>query len=187
MNTSVSAKLTPIPDPATKAFAPANYNLATIQGGAEVMFELVPLLGRKDFETAWLRMCRIGNAPAEVWDKDKVTGTEGADASYVVPGQSGPRLAAYAYAKTKDAAFADKAISGLLSIGGGIATPHLVSGADSLNPVQEDIWISTNSASQTGLQTIEILELCGDHLPTAAAVRTRPQFRRRRSGPPTQR
>ena len=42
-----TGKLTPIPDPTTKALAPMNYNLATIQGGAEVMFELVPLLGAR--------------------------------------------------------------------------------------------------------------------------------------------
>lgn len=174
-----TGKLTPIPDPATKVFAPANYNLATIQGGAEVMFELVPLLERRDFEAAWLRMCRIGNAPAEVWEKDKTSGAEGADASYVVPGQSGPRLAAYAYWKTKNEAFAKHAVAGMLSMGSGIAMPHTVSGPESLNPVEEDIWISTNSASQTGLQTIEILELCSDQLPTAAAVRTRPAWQRR--------
>jgi hypothetical protein len=180
---NATGKLTPIPNPVTKALVPANYNLATIQGGAEVMFELVPLLGRKDFETAWLRLCRIGNAPASVWDKDKITGNEGADAQYVPPGQSGPRLAAYAYSKTKDVAFAKKAISGLLSMGGGIAHPHLVTGPDSLNPVEEDIWMSTNVASQTGLQTIEILTLCGDQLPTAKAVWTpyweQPWFRKR--------
>lgn len=82
---NASGKLTAIPDPATRALVPVKYNLATIQGGAEVMFELVPLLGRKDFEQSWLRMCRIGNAPADVWTKDKMSGNEGADASYVVP------------------------------------------------------------------------------------------------------
>ncbi|MFZ0338154.1 MAG: hypothetical protein WAL45_08995 [Terracidiphilus sp.] len=179
---NATGKLTPIPDPATKTFAPANYNLATIQGGAEVMFELVPLLGRNDFAAVWLRMCRIGIAPAEVWQKDNVTGNEGADASYVIPGQSGPRLAAWAYAKTGDKAFALKAIAGLLSQGGGIATPHIVFGADSLHPVGEDPRINTNEASQTGLQAIEILELCKDQLPTEAAVRT-PRFPRTRPAP----
>lgn len=176
---NATGKLTAIPDPVTKALVPVNYNLATIQGGAEVMFELVPLLGRKDFEQCWLRLCRIGNAPASVWDQDKISGNEGADASYVVPGQSGPRLAAYAYAKTRNAAFSRKAIADLLSLNGGIAEPHVVSGPDSLNPVEEDIWMSTNDASQTGLQTIEILELCKDQLPTAAAIRTPRRFRRR--------
>jgi hypothetical protein len=176
---NATGKLTAIPDPVTKALAPDNYNLATIQGGAEVMFELVPLLGRKDFETAWLRMCRIGVAPAEVWEKDRTTGNEGADAQFVIPGQSGPRLAAYAYAKTGNKAFAEKAISELLTQGGGVAESRVVSGPDSLNPVEEDVRINTNEASQTGLQVIEILELCKDQLPTAAAVWTRrfPRFR----------
>ena len=177
-----TGKLTPIPDPVTKSFAPANYNLATIQGGAEVMFELVPLLGRNDFAAAWLRMCRIGVAPAEVWQKDQTTGDEGADASFVIPGQSGPRLAAWAYAKTSNKAFAKKAIASLLSQGGGIVNPHLVSGADSLNPVAEDPRINTNEASQTGLQAIEILELCKDQLPTETAVWT-PRFGRPRQAP----
>ena len=180
---NVTGKLTADPDPKTKALAPMNYNLATIQGGAEVMFELVPLLGRKDFENAWLQMCRIGNARADVYDKDKTTGNEGADASLVVPGQSAPRLAAYAYAKTKNKAFAEKAIAGLLGQGAGIANPHMVSGADSLRPVEEDPRMSTNEAAQTGLQAIEILELCKDQLPTEAAVRTVREFRGR-PGPP---
>ena len=111
-----------------------NYNLATIQGGAEVMFELVPLLGRKDFEAAWLRNCRIGRAPADVYAKDMKTGNEGADAAYVLTGQAGPRVAAYAYAKTGDKAFAEKAINMLLEQRAGIATPHILSGANALNP-----------------------------------------------------
>jgi hypothetical protein len=174
---NATGKLTPIPNPDTKAFIPVDYNLATIQGGAEVMFELVPLLGRKDFETAWLQFCRIGNAPAEVLTKDKTTGTEGADASFVFPRQTGPRLAAYAYARTKNVAFAQKAIASLLAQGAGIVNAHIVSGPDSLNPVHEDARIMTNEAAQTGLSTIETLELCKDQLPTAAAVRPARVFR----------
>jgi len=168
---NATGKLIAIPDPTTKTLAPVNYNLATIQGGAEVMFELVPLLGRKDFETAWLRMCRIGNAPAEVYSRDKTTGNEGADARFVAFGQSGPRLAAYAYAKTKNVAFAKKAITTMLAQGASIANSHLVTGADTLHPVEEDAWISTNEAAQTGLSIIEILELCKDQLPIEAPVR----------------
>jgi len=175
---NATGKLTAIPDPATRALVPVNYNLATIQGGAEVMFELVPLLGRKDFETAWLQLCRIGVAPAEIMTRDRSSGNEGADASFVIPGQSGPRLAAYAYAKTKNPAFAQKAISGVLAQGAGIANPHIVSGPDSLNPVHEDARIMTNEASQTGLSIIEILELCKDQLPTAVPVRPVREFRR---------
>jgi hypothetical protein len=162
---------------------PANYNLATIQGGGEVMFELVPLLGRKDFEAAWLELCRLGIAPPEVWDKDQTTHDEGADAQYVPPGQSGARLAAYAYAKTGNVAFARKAIATLLSQGGGIANVHMVSGPDSLRPVEEDSRMSTNEASQTSLQCIEVLELCKDQLPTEAAVRTVREFRGQPAAP----
>jgi len=174
-----TGKLTPIPNPQTHALVPANYNLATIQGGGEVMFELVPLLGRKDFAAAWLEMCRLGIAPPEIWDKDRTTHDEGADASYVPPGQSGPRLAAYAYAKTGNVAYAKKAIAMLLAQGGGVASPHTVTGADSLRPVEEDARVSTNEASQTALQSIEVLELCKDQLPTEAAVRTVREFRGR--------
>jgi hypothetical protein len=173
---NATGKLTPIPAP-DGTFIPVNYNLATIQGGGEVMFELVPLLDNKDFETMWLQLCRLSIAPADVLTKDKTTGNEGADASYIAPAQSGPRLAAYAYAKTGNAAFAQKALSTLLSQGAGIVNAHIVSGPDSLNPVHEDPRIMTNEASQTGLSTIELLELCKDQLPTAAAVRTPRQFR----------
>jgi hypothetical protein len=180
---NATGKLTAIPDPATKTLAPVNYNLATIQGGAEVMFELVPLLGRKDFEAAWLRLCRIGTAPAEVYSRDKITGNEGADAQFV-PWQSGSRLAAYAYAKTKNMAFAQMAVTELAQRAS-IANSHLVSGPDSLHPVEEDPWISTNDAAQSGLAAIEVLELCRDQLPTEAPVRPARDFRgpRGRPGP----
>jgi len=167
-----TGKLTVIPDPVTKGSMPVSNHLSTIQGGAEVMFELVPLLGRQDFATAWLQFCRIGQAPAEILTRDRTTGTEGADASFVFPGQRGPRLAAYAYAQTKNPAFAKFALAALLGEGSGIAHPHLLSGPAVLNPVEEDARISTNEAAQTGLQTIEILTFCQDQLPTEAAVRT---------------
>lgn len=160
-----TGRLTPIRDPVAKAPVPVSYNLATIQGGGEVMFELVPLLGRKDFATAWLQYCRIGQAPADVLTRDQHTGTEGSDASYVLTGQSGPRLAAYAYAHTKIPAFAEKAIAGMLSRGGGIARPRTLRGPDTLNVVEEDVMMSTNEAAQTGLTTIQVLELCKDALP----------------------
>jgi hypothetical protein len=173
---NATGKLTAIPAP-DGTFIPVNYNLATIQGGGEVMFELLPLLGNKDFEMMWLQLCRLAIAPADMLTKDQITHTEGADASYVAGAQSGPRLAAYAYAKTGDVAFAQKAITSVLAGGAGIANPHIVSGPDSLNPVQEDPRMSTNEAAQTGLAIIEILELCKDQLPTAAAVRPVRVFR----------
>ncbi len=175
-----TGRLTAIRDPLTKESVPVSYNLATIQGGGEVMFELVPLLGRKDFATAWLQYCRIGGAPAEILTLDRTTGTEGADARYILNEQSGPRLAAYAYAHTKDPAFAQKAIAGLLSRRGWSVSPHLLTGPAVLNPVEEAPGISTNDAAQTGLTAIEILELCKDQLPTEAPAPVEFKDRRRR-------
>lgn len=143
------------------------------------MFELVPLLSRKDFATAWLQYCRIGGAPAEVLTLDQTTGTEGADARYILNEQSGPRLAAYAYAQTKSPAFAKKALDGLLSRGGGFAHPKLLTGPDVLSPAEESVDVNTNEAAQTGLTTIEFLELCKDQLPTEAPVL--PERTRRRA------
>jgi hypothetical protein len=159
-----TAKLYPIPDPIAKEPVPANYNLSTIQGGAEVMFELVPLLGRADWEKAWLQYCRLGSAPADVLTQDRVTGTEGADARYVEAAQGGPRLAAYAYARTKNPAFAQKAVAGLARRNPA-ANARVISGPDSLNPVHEALGMSTNDAAQASLTAIEVLELCADQLP----------------------
>jgi hypothetical protein len=168
-----TGKLTAIRDPVVGHPVPVDYNLATIQGGGEVMFELTPLLNRPDFTNAWLQYCRLGRAPADVLDQDRLTGNEGADARYVQTGQSGPRLAAYAYYKTKDPAYAQRAIQGMLALNGGIENPRPVDAADSLNSVEEvPFGGNTNDASQTGLQTIEILEMVQDQLPTAAPVRT---------------
>jgi hypothetical protein len=166
-----TGKLTGIRDPLTKTPLPASYNLSTIMGGGEVMFELVPLLGRKDFATAWLQYCRIGGASAEVLAVDRTTGTEGADGRYILSEQSGPRLAAYAYAHTKSPAFAQKAIDGVVNRGGGYANPKLLTGPTVLNPAEEALELNTNEAAQTGLTTIEMLELCKDQLPTEAPVR----------------
>ncbi|MGV7206383.1 Tat pathway signal sequence domain protein, partial [Oxalobacteraceae bacterium A2-2] len=158
-----TGKLFPIPDPKAGKQVPVLYNLATIQGGAQVMFELVPLLGRDDIKRAWLQYARLGGAPAEVLDKDRETGNEGADASLVESGQGGPRLAAYAYSQTRNPAFAKRAVAALARYRG--AEQRLVSGADSLNPVHEAPGVSTNDAAQSGMTIIEILALCADALP----------------------
>jgi hypothetical protein len=149
---------------------PVSYNLATIQGGAEVMFELVPLLGRADFAKAWLQYCRIGSAPADVLKRDQQTGAEGADAGYILQrDQSAPRMAAYAYAHTKNPAFAKVAIETWSRMGTRAAMSKPLTGTETLSPpIDEAAGVSTNSAAQTGLTTIELLELCKDDLPTDA-------------------
>jgi hypothetical protein len=146
-----------------------SYNLATIQGGAQVMFELNEFFDHPGWHRMWLQYCRIGSAPAEVLVKDKTTGNEGADGAYL--GEQGrmsqgtPRLAAYAYWKTKNPVFARAAAGSLLRFGGGPVATTRVAGARVLNPVDEAPRISTNGAAQSGLSAIEILEMCADQLP----------------------
>jgi hypothetical protein len=176
-----TGKLIPIPDPVEGQQVPVNYNLSTIQGGAQVMFELIPLLGREDWAKAWLQYCRLGSAPADVLDKDRVTGNEGADGRYVEAAQGGPRLAAYAYAHTKNPAFAQRAILALSRARA--AVPRLVSGPEALNPVHEAPGVSTNDAAQTSLTLIEILALCSDALPNELPPAPEGGFGRGRGGP----
>jgi uncharacterized membrane protein YgcG len=145
------------------------YNLPTIQGGAEVAFELNDLLDSPEFSKMWLQYCRLGSARADVLLRDKTTGTEGADATLV--GEQGgsnsqgtPRLSAYAYYEIKDAAFAQRAIRSLAGHDHDYDTQR-IDGSQALNPLDEAPGVSTNTTAQTSLQTIEILELCKDQLP----------------------
>jgi hypothetical protein len=152
-----------------------SYNLATIQGGAQVVFELNEFLDHPGWQKMWLQYCRIGSAPADVLRQDQETGNEGADGRYL--GEQGafsqgtPRLAAYAYWKTKNAAFAKPATASLLRFGGGPIATTRVEGSRVLNPIDEAARISTNGAAQGGLSAIEILELCADQLPTEVPPR----------------
>lgn len=165
-------------DPATgKLFPldqkPSDYNLATIMGGAEVIFELNDLIDHPGWQKAWLQYCRLTSAPAEVLTKDQTTGQEGNDGTYARP----DRLAAYAYMKTKNPAFAKKAMGQIAgSRGSGVQTTR-VDGPDVLNPIDEARRVSTNSSAQNALVAIEVLEMCADQLPDT--VSTAPMSRNR--------
>ncbi len=161
-------------DPATAKLSPlssevGSYNLATIQGGAQVIFELNEFLDHPGWQRLWLQYCRLGSAPGDVLVRDRETGTEGADGRYVGeqgPGSQGtPRLAAYAYWKTREPAFARAAVASLFRFGAGPVVTQRVAGPLVLNPVDEAPRVSTNGAAQSGLSAIEILELCADQLP----------------------
>ncbi len=56
---------------------PGQYNLPTIQGGAEVAFALTDLLDDPKWTKMWLQYCRLGTANAATLTRDKETGNEG--------------------------------------------------------------------------------------------------------------
>ncbi len=147
------------------------YNLTTIQGGAEVAFELTDLLNDPKWTKIWLQYCRLGSANAATLTKDKETGAEGADATLV--GERGgansagtPRLAGFAYAKTKDVAFAQRAVRALAAMRPDEFSTRRVEGSSALNPLDEAPGVSTNSTAQESLMAIEILEMCAINCPT---------------------
>ena len=132
------------------------YNLATIMGGGEVVFELNELIDHQGWKKAWLQYCRLHTAPKQVVARDK--GTEGSDARYARPG----RLSAYLYRDNKNEAFARRAWAGVRLPT--YATTH-VDGPTVINPIDEIAGLSTNSTAQGCLEAIEVLEMCGEFAP----------------------
>lgn len=144
---------------------PGNYNLPTIQGGAETAIEMTGLLNDPTWAKMWSQYCRIGLGDAETLKRDRDTGAEGADGSLV--GEVGNsigvrRLAAYAYHVTKNPAFAQRAIAGM---GGPPVTPQRFEGAEALNPLDMAQGVSTNDMAQASLNDIAVLAMCADQLP----------------------
>jgi hypothetical protein len=117
-----------------------SYSLATIMGGAELMFELNLSIDDPAWKKVWADFCADSNASI-----------------------SAGKLEAYAYSVTKDPALAQRAIA---SVRGGGRGPNLVTGPNVLKPM--DDGAGTNGAAQSGLNAIAVLELCADVLPTAA-------------------
>ena len=151
------------------------YNLATIMGGGEVVFELNDMLNDARWDRLWLQFCRLYQTPRGVSAeqmkaliaKDTATGTEGADGAFLGTAQGGPRTAAYAYLKTKNPVFAKRAIE--MAFGRrntGLIEIRPVTGPDVLNPGEENPFVGTNGAAQSGLNAIEVLDMCADQLPT---------------------
>ncbi len=120
-----------------------SYNLATIMGGAEVMFELNMSIDDPAWKKVWADFCANSGA-----------------------GISAGKLEAYAYSVTKNPALAQSAIAsvrGGRGGRGGRAEPP-----NALAPT--DDGTDTNGSAQSALNAIVVLELCADVLPTAAPV-----------------
>ena len=118
-----------------------SYNLATIMGGAELMFELNMSIDDPAWHKVWSDFCANSGA-----------------------GISQGKLLAYAYSVTKDPALAQNAIASLR--GGRGARGGRVEPPNALAPM--DDGTDTNGSSQSSLNAIAVLELCADVLPTDA-------------------
>jgi hypothetical protein len=148
------------------------YNLATIMGGAEVVFEMNLMLDDPTWHKLWLQYCRLYNAPKPVLVRDMETGQEGLDGAFVRDG----RLASYVFMKTKSPEFLEVGINSLARTrgggggggrGGAPRTIRKVEGPLTLNPINEGPS-GTNGAAQNGLETIIMLGMIGDKLPAEA-------------------
>jgi hypothetical protein len=133
------------------------YNLTTIMGGAEVVFELNDLIDHPGWKKAWRAYGLLVHANKSVVAQDRITGKEGEDGQYAQYG----RLAGYEYMTSKDPALGKKAWS-LVRLAP-YTTTHF-EGPAVLNPIDEIPGVSTNSTAQNCLETIELLQMCGDQL-----------------------
>jgi hypothetical protein len=115
------------------------YNLSTIMGGAELMFELNMSIDNDAWKKVWNDFC--------------------ADSGTNI---SAGKLQAYAYRTSKDPALAKNAIASLRSsskVAGGHVDPP-----EGLATMEDGT--DTNGASQDSLNAIGVLEFCADALPT---------------------
>lgn len=156
-----------------------DYNLTTIMGGGEVVFELNELIDHPGWQKAWLQYSRLTTAPKDVIVRDKLTGAEGSDGAYARP----DRLAAYAYMKTKNPAFAQKALTALTVRRGNTGyTTRRIEGPEAVKSLDEASRVGTNGTAQSSLLAIELLEMLADQLPKTmppqSAVPTGPPGRR---------
>jgi YetA-like protein len=133
------------------------YNLTTIMGGAEVVFELNELIDHAGWRKAWKEYCLLTKAPKDVAARDRSNNSEGADGEFAQFG----RCAGYVYLESKNVALAKKAWT-LVRVPT-YATTHFA-GPAVLEPIDEVTGVSTNSTAQSCLEAIELLEMCGDQL-----------------------
>ena len=139
-----------------------SYNLQVIMGGAEVAMELEALIQYPQWSTLWLQYCRLVGAPKEVVKRDMTTHSEDPGNPRGGAGSNG-RLAAYAYLKTKDTKWGDRAWSQLLRAQ--MFATRAVKGPEVLNDIEEMPNLSTNSTAQWCLNAIEVLAMAGERAP----------------------
>jgi len=136
-------------------------HLNAVFGAVEIFDELISLTGDAAFERAWLDYCALYNAPRD--EQARRLGQPHGGSDVLVIGHS--RLTAYAAWRRKDPFLARRAWTEFAN-----SRPYppfvatKVTGAATLNPVQEVPWANTNDTAQWGLAAIQNLALIGDAL-----------------------
>jgi hypothetical protein len=142
-------------------------HLSTIMGGGEMAFELTDLLRNPAWDRIWLQYASLYAAPKE--EVKAALGIEKED-----PGDDGSsyaRLNAWAYHRTGDSKFAERAWKQLLGSGraasrtAAMFASSTVPVPEVLRPLNEIPFVSTNTTAQWSLNAIELLELAGDRMP----------------------
>jgi hypothetical protein len=137
-------------------------HLATIMGGAEMMFELFTFLDHKDFMKVWLEYCEYYSMPRNDPSRSEK------NAKLPVNGFLIPRLTAYAAMMKKDAGLAGRAwseFSGRMTGYQSMYTTENVKPPLVLNEIDENRRISTNSVAQWGLNAIFLPAMIGGIIP----------------------
>ena len=130
------------------------YNLATIMGGGEVVFELNTLIDHAGWKKAWDQYCRLHTARRDVIERDKATGTEGAERSTREP--AGCRGICTRQPRMRRTRRKRGAACGFRGW-----TRSICKGPDVITPIDDVARLSTNSVAQGCLEAIEVLEMCG--------------------------
>lgn len=147
----------------------SSYHLVTIFGGAELMFEMLPLVNHKAFADAWVRFCQYYNAPEDIRRRDV---NPAASDKHFAYSAWHARLTAYAAKIKGDRALGERAWNEVFYGGGQLPSSHnplkieKVSPPDVLAETDELPWLGgTNHASQWSLNLIALLALVPDAMP----------------------
>ncbi|EDY83747.1 hypothetical protein VDG1235_3374 [Verrucomicrobiia bacterium DG1235] len=152
-------------DPETKKLLPPEHSqagvshLSAVFGLVEVCAELIQLTDDSAFRDAWLQYCTLYNATSE--EQEAVFGHALRGTSLR---QAHSRLTAYAARFSGDKKLAERAWTEFEDEWGGKKTigTTRIEGPNTLNPIDEAAWVSTNDSSQWGLAAIQNLALIPD-------------------------
>jgi hypothetical protein len=157
-------------------------HLNAVFGAAETHSELFQLIDHPAYREAWLDYCAFYNAPDA-----EFTAKTGAPSRARSLKEGHSRLTAYAAAHRGDPRLAERAWFEFLAAEAGMGlnmrSRHTrLAGPTVIAPVDENLRVSTNGASQWGLAAIQNLALVGDSLEAAAAKAPPEPEKRERPG-----